>query len=245
MQSTMSSSKSHLNDGKNTDSNSLYGDDQENPFKLPSDELIFSFKETEKDRKVIDREKNKQLRIWEKNRPVREGCLRKICETDIEPTQLAINPKVQSKVNVAEAAGFTIPIERPKNRENRWNLIQKKREIGLVQQMLETKQTEIERLAEHATMREDGLTCSENMLETDTHLFINFFNRIKQQTQDASKTLDDTRRTKNEKNNELKNINESIQILQSGVSKNIEYLEQYSKYKEFLDQLYRNIANKD
>jgi len=39
---------------------------------------------------------------------------------------------VQSKVNVAEAAGFTIPIERPKNRENRWNLIQKKREIGLV-----------------------------------------------------------------------------------------------------------------
>jgi len=62
-------------------------------------------------------------------------------------------------------------------------------------------------------MREDGLTCSENMLETDTHLFINFFNRIKQQTQDASKTLDDTRRTKNEKNNELKNINESIQIL--------------------------------
>lgn len=175
----MSSSKSHLNDGKQTDNNSLYGDDQENPFKLPSDELIFSFKETEKDRKVIEREKNKQLRIWEKNRPVREGCLRKICETDIEPTQLAINPKVQSKVNVAEAAGFTIPIERPKNRENRWNLIQKKREIGLVQQMLETKQTEIERLAEHATMREDGLTCSENMLETDTHLFINFFNRIK------------------------------------------------------------------
>jgi len=74
-------------------------------------------------------------------------------------------------------------------------------------------------------MREDGLTCSENMLETDTHLFINFFNRIKQQTQDASKSLDDTRRTKNEKNNELKNINESIQILQSGVSKNVEYLE--------------------
>ena len=76
--------------------------------------------------------------------------------------------------------------------------------------MLETKQAEIERLAEHATMREDGLTCSENMLETDTHLFINSFNRIKQQTQDASKTLDDTRRTKNEKNNELKSINDQL-----------------------------------
>jgi hypothetical protein len=53
---------------------------------MPSDVLIFSFKETEKDRKIIEREKNKQLKIWEKNRPTREGCLRKICETDIEPT---------------------------------------------------------------------------------------------------------------------------------------------------------------
>lgn len=102
------------------DNGSIFGEEEENPFKLPSDELIFTFKETEKDRKTIEREKNKQLRIWEKNRPTREGCLRKICETDIEPTQLAINPKVQSKVNVAEAAGFNIPIERPKNKENRW-----------------------------------------------------------------------------------------------------------------------------
>ena len=129
--STMSSSKSTFGN-RGADADSLYGEDGENPFKLPSDELIFSFKETEKDRKIIEREKNKQLRIWEKNRPVREGCLRKICETDIEATQLAINPKVQSKVNVAEAAGFTIPIERPKNRENRYNLVAKKREMFLV-----------------------------------------------------------------------------------------------------------------
>jgi len=56
----------------------------------------------------------------------------------------------------------------------------------LVQQMLETKQEEIERLAEFATMREDGLTCSENMLETDTKSFLKFFNEIKMKTQDTS-----------------------------------------------------------
>jgi hypothetical protein len=95
---------------------------------------------------------------------------------------LAINPKVQSKVNVAEAAGFTIPIERPKNRENRYKLVEKKREMFLVQQMLETKRDEIERLTEHATMREDGLTCSETMLETDTKSFLKFFNEIKEKT---------------------------------------------------------------
>lgn len=107
-------------------------DDDDNPFRIPPDEKIFSFKEEEKERKIVDRERNKSLKVWEKNRPTREGCLRKIGETDIEPSALAINPKVQKKINVGEAAGFTIPIERPKNKENRYKLIEKKREMFLV-----------------------------------------------------------------------------------------------------------------
>ena len=76
--------------------------------------------------------------------------------------------------------------------------------------MLETKQEEIERLAEHATMREDGLTCSENMLETDTKAFLKFFNEIKEETQKASNKLDETRRNKNEKTGELRGIQDKI-----------------------------------
>ena len=44
---------------------------------------IFTFKEDEKARKILEREQNKKLKIYEKNRPIREGCLRKLCETDI------------------------------------------------------------------------------------------------------------------------------------------------------------------
>lgn len=65
---------------------------------------------------------------------------------------------------MAEAAGFTIPVDKPKNKESRYKLIDKKREMALVQQMLETKQKEIEKLEEYALMREDGLNCSEKML---------------------------------------------------------------------------------
>ena len=80
----------------------------------------------------------------------------------------------------------------------------------LVQQMLETKRDEIERLTEHATMREDGLTCSENMLETDTKAFLKFFNEIKKKTQDASKDLDSVRKQKNEKTKANIKITEDI-----------------------------------
>jgi chromosome segregation ATPase len=138
---------------------------------------------------------------------------------------------------MAEATGFTIPIERPKNRETRHKLVEKKREMFLVQQMLETKRDEIERLTEHATMREDGLTCSENMLETDTKAFLKFFNEIKKKTQDASRDLDLVRKEKNDKTNDLRKITEDIQILISNISKNIESLEQYNNYKMFLDSL--------
>ena len=57
--------------------------------------------------------------------------------------------------------------------------------------------------------------------------------------------MDDTRRNKNERVNEFKKITEEIQILQSNVSKNIEYLEDYKKYKDFLDNLHLGITTKD
>lgn len=110
--------------------------ESENPFKVPNDALIFTFKEDEKKRKANDKESNKHLRIWEKNRPAREGCLRKLCETEIEPSALAINPKMQSKVQVQDVNGFTVPTERNKNKENRYKLIEKKREMALVEMML-------------------------------------------------------------------------------------------------------------
>ena len=67
---------------------------QDNPYRAPPEDEVFHFKDKEKKRKAMDRERNKKLKIWEKNRPAREGCLRKLCEKDIETADLAINPKV-------------------------------------------------------------------------------------------------------------------------------------------------------
>ena len=68
--------------------------EEDNPYRAPDDEEIFHFKDKEKIRKAQDRAQSRKLKIWEKNRPAREGCLRKLCEKDIETADLAINPKV-------------------------------------------------------------------------------------------------------------------------------------------------------
>ena len=109
-----------------------------------------------------------------------------MCETDIEPAALAINPDIRDKINVAEAAGFNVPVDRPKNRENRWDLIKKKREMFQVQMLLEKKDKEIERLSNFNEMRQLGLDCSATMLEKDTQSFLEFFAKIKTETSKAT-----------------------------------------------------------
>lgn len=70
----------------------VFGANMKNPFEIPPDHLIFTFKDDEKKRKIMEREANKKKKIYEKNRPTREGCLRKLCDT--KASELAIHPKV-------------------------------------------------------------------------------------------------------------------------------------------------------
>lgn len=103
--------------------------------------------------------------------------------------------------------------------------------------MLQTKQHEIENIAKYMTMQEDGLTCSETMLEEDTKQFLNFFNQIKTDTQKSSDALESVRKDKQEKQAQLKQILDEIYIMSSNVSKCVESLEVYNSYKMFFDTL--------
>jgi uncharacterized protein (DUF3084 family) len=103
---------------------------------------------------------------------------------------------------------MNIPVERPKNRESRWQLIQKKREMFLVQHMIETKDKEIAKLMEHKNMRQMGLRCSEQLLQNDTQSFIDFFTRIKKKAREAADKLETKRKMRNKEVNNLRKLNE-------------------------------------
>lgn len=160
--------------------------------------MIFTFKEQEKLRREKEREQNRSKKIWEKNKPTREGIRRKLTQTDVEPSALAINPKIKKKVNVAEASGFNVPVDRQKNRENRYTLIEKKREMFLVAQMLSIKDVEISKLQDHSNMRRLGLISSQQMLEQDTKSFLEYFNEVKKNTNEASVELERKKKERNE-----------------------------------------------
>ena len=103
--------------------------------------------------------------------------------------------------------------------------------------MLETKDREIERLANVNEMRQIGLLCSEEMLEADTRSFLQFFSKIKQETTKANQDLEEFKKTRTEATVLLRGLNDKCSAIQSQINKDCETLMVYQEYKAFLDSL--------
>ena len=73
-------------EGNQEDINSLQYDD--NPFRLPSDEEVFVTREAEKRRMQELKEKQKQLKIWEKNTATSQISFKRPKEADIPPAEI-------------------------------------------------------------------------------------------------------------------------------------------------------------
>lgn len=130
-----------------------------------------------------------------------------------------------------------MPVERPKNRENRWKLIEKKREMFLVEMMLRIKNSKIEELMTTNEMKQIGLICSEQMLQEDTRSFLDYFADIKETTAKASADLEKLKKDRNDKTLRLRQINDECATIQSKINKDLETLIVQYEYKEFLDNL--------
>eukprot|EP00362_Geleiidae_sp_MMETSP1317_P001512 CAMPEP_0201282276 /NCGR_PEP_ID=MMETSP1317-20130820/5216_1 /ASSEMBLY_ACC=CAM_ASM_000770 /TAXON_ID=187299 /ORGANISM="Undescribed Undescribed, Strain Undescribed" /LENGTH=72 /DNA_ID=CAMNT_0047594463 /DNA_START=244 /DNA_END=462 /DNA_ORIENTATION=+ len=68
--------------------------------------------------------------------------------------------------------------------------VEKKREMFLVQMMLDIKREEIRKLEEFAKAKEKGLRISERMIEEDIESFNKFWEESKKKSHDAIKLAD-------------------------------------------------------
>jgi len=102
---------------------------------------------------------------------------------------------------------------------------------------LDTKREEIRKLEEKAQMKEEALKKSEQMLEEDAIRFDTFLKENDKKAHDAIKSAEKETKLKQDKVQEIKKLNQAIQMVQSDMSKHKEALEDCLKYKEFLDGL--------
>jgi len=189
---------------------------------MPTDEEVFALRDEEQQRKRQERERARDLHVWEK------GVTRRAAFGD-QPA----DEEQQTKLNLVAAATR----DRRKEKENMADFIAKKREMFLVQMSLDTKRAEIRKLEERAQQREEALRKSEQMLEEDALRFDQFLKDNDQKAVQAIKKAEAETKAKAEKVQEIKKLNAQITQIKSEMSKFEEQLEDCRKYKDFLDKL--------
>lgn len=211
------------------------------PFHVPTDEEVFSMREEEKRRRVLDRERLKHMHVSEKTTftsrlGVSSARPRALAEGEGEEEgEAGTAGRMQGRDLAASAM---LPTDhRRREKENMNDFIAKKREIFLVQMSLDTKRAEIRKLEERALQREEALRKSEQMLDEDAQRFDDFLKENDERVQEAIKRAEVEAKAKTDRVNDIKRLNGQIAAIRSELGKYEEQLEDCQKYREFLDQL--------
>uniref|UniRef100_K3WPK6 DUF4200 domain-containing protein n=1 Tax=Globisporangium ultimum (strain ATCC 200006 / CBS 805.95 / DAOM BR144) TaxID=431595 RepID=K3WPK6_GLOUD len=154
--------------------------------------------------------------------------------TDLDAYTSSQSRQTRGLVAAATAA---ISNDRLREKENMADFISKKREMFLVQMSLDTKREEIRKLEEKAQLKEEALKKSELMLEEDAVRFDTFLKENDKKAHEAIKRAEKETKAKADKVQEIKKLNQQIQLVQSDMSKLTEQLQDCLQYKAFLDEL--------
>ncbi|OQR81548.1 hypothetical protein THRCLA_11630, partial [Thraustotheca clavata] len=212
-------------------------DGNTNPFTLPSDEEVFRMRDDAKRQKDEERERNSKLKIHEKiTNSSKRGNIRRFKFDETGTDMINITQSKQTRGLVA-AATAAISSDRRREKENMADFIAKKREMFLVQMSLDTKREEIRKLEEKAQLKEEALKKSELMLEEDAVRFDTFLKENDKKAHEAIKKAEKETKSKADRVQEIKKLNQQIQLVQSDMSKLKEQLDDCLKYKTFLDEL--------
>jgi len=225
--------------GKGEDGDGGRGDGSKpsNPFKMPSDEEIFSLRDDERARKEEERKNFLKLPVSQKTTwSSRAGSTSRGILKDNEEG-VGADGKRGKFGGLGAAADTAYRQERHREKENMTDFIEKKRQMFLVQMSLDTKRAEIRKLEEQATQREEALRNSEQMLEQDAQRFESFLKKNDQQAVQAIKNAEVETKLKQDKVQEIKKLTALIAAVQSETTKYAESLDECHSYKEFLDNL--------
>jgi len=211
-----------------------------NPFKIPPETEIFQLRDAERQRKKMDREKQRTLKVHEKTTYAHEMRARTLkARQPFADTQLEADEMTGSG---DQLIGQDDPLQlatrdRHVEKEDLASFVAKKREMFLVQYSLGVKRDEMRKLEEIAQAEEKKLETAEQFLEEDAQMFDEFLKENDKNSVEAIKMAEQETKAKLEKVGEIKKIQAQITALKSEISKNEDQLKEYQTYKFFLDDL--------
>ncbi|KAM3144550.1 hypothetical protein pb186bvf_003419 [Paramecium bursaria] len=207
----------------------------ENPFYVPDEQEIFKMKEKEKFIKKEEREKIQSLKVHEKGTKQKgQFTIRKI--NQIGEDDEFQDKDTQAKLNIVDAADSAVK-NRVRQKEPMYQFIDKKREMLLFQMLIDHKRGMIDEFEQLTALHKQGLQKSEQLLEEDLELFNRFLEENKDNSRKAIKEAELETKEKQLKLNEIKQLAEKKTDQITKNIQKIDILEDYWKYKKFLDKI--------
>eukprot|EP00960_Hanusia_phi_P016937 498497-Hanusia_phi.AAC.1 len=205
-------------DEDETNQNAASESKPSNPFKMPSDEEIFSLRDDERARKEEERKKFLSLPVHMKTTwSSRASTTSKNILKDDDEVKNSGLDKRSAGMKTTEQM---LRQERRREKENMTDFIEKKRQMFLVQMSLDTKRAEIRKLEEQAQQREEALRKSEAMLEEVRG------RKNDQNAVEAIRKAEQETKAKQDKVQEIKKLNAQIAAVKSEMTKYEESLEE-------------------
>jgi len=234
--------------GSRSATDAAYDEEEENPFKIPAESEITTYRDRERAEKSAERQRQKQLRVYEKlgnrMRRLRVTNTTTLAEAEAAAAGSADGSGVQDADLAAAAPGnqkaHDLAIatrDRHIEKEQLQDYIEKKREMFLVQYALEVKKNMMEKLAEETEFEEKKLDSAEQQLEADAAKFDQFLKDNDRNSAAAIKEAETQTMLKSEKTSEIKALQSEIATLRSDISKNEDQLKEFHTYRKFLNGL--------
>ena len=151
------------------------------PFRLPTDDEVFVYRETEKQKKLQDKKLNRDLKIWDKKTTTLRQPLKLFKNTEVDGAETHEKPRANGYSNRDRqliARALDVVKEREKNREHGpkkkegiVELVDQKKEMFLVEMTVGIIDNEIKRLKEISDDKRNALEGSKRMLDADKEHF--------------------------------------------------------------------------
>jgi len=207
---------------------------EDNPFRIPSESEMATYRDRERAERSAERERQANLHVYEKlgNR------LRRLRVDDaigpVDDAELPdLNPARNEKAHDLAIATRDRHIEK----EQLQDYIQKKRDMFLVQYALEVKKEEMAKLEMITAREEKELEHDEQQLESDEVKFDKFLRENDKNSAEAIKEAEHQTNLKMAKMSGIKSLQAEIATVKSDISKNEDKLKELDQYRSFLDAL--------
>jgi len=218
----------------------------ENPFDLKQKKEVFQLREEERLRRLKVKEDCKHLKIWQKGKSgsraeeSRASWIKNLLkDTNYSENKKKRNEKVETN-HVAKITDFLDKYMETKfsgEKEHLANFIAKKRDIFLLQLSLNIKKEEIQKYDKKVRIKDEVLGRNEQILDEDARCFDSFLKENDKKAQEAIRKAENKSKNKIEKIQEIRKMNQHIQLIQSAMRKNKDRLDDCLKFKIFLENL--------